>query len=113
MEWVLAHMEDADFNDPLPAPSGSAPGQAAAAAPSPESLAMLESMEFSQKEVWPAGLALLMCCQANTHQTDCVNLVQVPDQVMMVDCSVFLSRHAYVLGTSRMHKGQGLMLKGK
>ena len=57
MEWVLAHMEDADFNDPLPAPSGSAPVQAAAAAPDPESLAMLESMGFSQKEVCPAGVA--------------------------------------------------------
>ena len=57
MEWVLAHMEDADFNDPLPASAGSAPGHAAAAAPSPESLAMLESMGFSQKEVCPAEMA--------------------------------------------------------
>ncbi|KAK9833553.1 hypothetical protein WJX81_005633 [Elliptochloris bilobata] len=64
MEWVLAHMEDADFNDPLPlspalvAPASSAPDQASAPAPSPESLAMLESMGFSQKE---AAAALQAC----------------------------------------------------
>ena len=56
MEWVLAHMEDADFNDPLPprsapVPSGGGEPDQAAAAPAPESLAMLESMGFSQKEV--------------------------------------------------------------
>jgi len=45
MEWVLMHMGDADFNDPIPAP-GSAPG--AAPAVSEESVAMLMSMGFGK-----------------------------------------------------------------
>ncbi len=53
MEWVLAHMEDADFNDPLPPagappPAAGAAPAAAAAAPDAESLAMLASMGFSE-----------------------------------------------------------------
>jgi len=47
MEWVFAHMEDADFNDPLPAP-GAADAAAAGAAPvDPESVGMLSSMGFT------------------------------------------------------------------
>ncbi len=57
MEWVLAHMEDPDFNDPLPAPA--APGSAAAVSPSstkaadPDSLAMLTGMGFTNQQVQP------------------------------------------------------------
>ena len=55
MEWVLSHMEDPDFNDPLPAPAaasaphaGSAPAAgAASAAANPESVAMLTSFGFN------------------------------------------------------------------
>ena len=32
MEWVFGHMEDPDFNDPLPDPAAAAPAAAAAAA---------------------------------------------------------------------------------
>eukprot|EP01094_Clydonella_sp_ATCC50884_P009680 TRINITY_DN1922_c0_g1_i1.p1 TRINITY_DN1922_c0_g1~~TRINITY_DN1922_c0_g1_i1.p1 ORF type:complete len:733 (-),score=259.02 TRINITY_DN1922_c0_g1_i1:115-2280(-) len=46
MEWIFAHMDDPDLNDPLPAPGG-----AAASGPpvNEESLAMLVSMGFSQR----------------------------------------------------------------
>lgn len=58
MEWVLAHMDDQDFNDPLPAP---APAAGAAAAPSiakaadPDSLAMLTGMGFTSEQVLTDG----------------------------------------------------------
>ncbi len=53
MEWVLGHMEDADFNDPLPAPAAAAapPQQNSAAAPDPGSVAMLASMGFTAEQV--------------------------------------------------------------
>ena len=59
MEWVFAHMGDADFNDPLPAP-GAAPAAAAAgpAAPSPETLSMLTAMGFTERQV--GGLLQLL-----------------------------------------------------
>jgi len=53
MEWVLGHMEDPDFNDPLPAPApaGAAQGASAAAAAASfpqEALDMLAGMGFSE-----------------------------------------------------------------
>ena len=58
MEWVLSHMEDADFNEPLPAPPAAAAGEAgvqsgasSAPAPDPESVAMLASMGFTSDQV--------------------------------------------------------------
>ena len=64
MEWVLAHMEDPDFDTPLPAAaaapavglpaaagSGSGPTSGGADAPDPESVAMLASMTgFSEEQ---------------------------------------------------------------
>ena len=50
MEWVLGHMEDADFNEPLPDPSAAAQPSAAPAAEAaadPESVMMLVSMGFT------------------------------------------------------------------
>ena len=54
MEWVLGHMEDADFNEPLPDPSATAqPAPASTSSPAPEaaadpeSLMMLASMGFT------------------------------------------------------------------
>ncbi len=64
MEWVLAHMEDADFNDPLPPPGAAAAAHAggssaaAAAEPDPEKVAMLEGMGFSAR----AAAAALRAC---------------------------------------------------
>ena len=52
MEWVLAHMGDADFNDPLPAHDAAAGPGAAASAPAaadPEKVALLEGMGFSAR----------------------------------------------------------------
>jgi ubiquitin carboxyl-terminal hydrolase 5/13 len=46
MEWVLQHMEDADFNDPIDQPGPTASGGAAVSA---ESVAMLEGMGFAKK----------------------------------------------------------------
>ena len=46
MEWVLQHMEDADFNDPIDQPGPTASGGAAVSA---ESVAMLEGMGFTKK----------------------------------------------------------------
>ncbi|CAN0187122.1 unnamed protein product [Ectocarpus sp. 6 AP-2014] len=57
MNWVLEHMGDADFNDPLPAPGASTgtPAAAAAAAggdaaPDPEALMMLVSLGFTERQ---------------------------------------------------------------
>ena len=54
MEWVLSHMEDPGFNDPLepPAAAPQAAPAAAAAAPSadPESVAMLQAMGFTDQQ---------------------------------------------------------------
>ena len=47
MEWVFAHMGDADFNDPLPAGGGPAGGGGAAAV-SEESVGMLMAMGFGK-----------------------------------------------------------------
>ncbi|EIE18246.1 ubiquitinyl hydrolase [Coccomyxa subellipsoidea C-169] len=61
MEWVLAHMEDADFNDPLPAPAAAADAAAAPAsakAADPDSLAMLTGMGFTSEQ---AEAALRAC----------------------------------------------------
>ncbi|BDA47746.1 Ubiquitin carboxyl-terminal hydrolase 5 [Coccomyxa sp. Obi] len=54
MEWVLAHMEDPDFNDPLPA--ASAPSSTKTA--DPVSLAMLTGMGFTNQQ---AEAALKAC----------------------------------------------------
>lgn len=58
MEWVLGHMEDADFNEPLPAPSSSAAAPAHQPASSkpvdPEQAAMLGAMGFTPEQVNPA-----------------------------------------------------------
>ncbi len=35
MEWVISHMEDPDFNDPLPDPMDVQPGPAVSVAPRP------------------------------------------------------------------------------
>lgn len=78
MEWVLSHMEDANFNDPLSEPS-QAPLQAsttgaAAAAPAsadPDSVVMLVSMGFTDQQAAAALKVrplppllpfLLLCC---------------------------------------------------
>lgn len=67
MEWVLGHMEDADFNDPLPPPPGAAAAAGsgtAAAAPDPESVAMLSSMGFTSEQV--RAPASLICTVLST-----------------------------------------------
>lgn len=57
MNWLLSHMEDADINDPLP--SGDAAGGApAAGAVDPESVGMLSSMGFTERQ---AKAALKSC----------------------------------------------------
>jgi ubiquitin carboxyl-terminal hydrolase 5/13 len=66
MEWVLAHMADADFNDPIPPPqpaaaaaAAAAPAQAAPpAAADPEKVAMLAGMGFDDV----AAAAALRAC---------------------------------------------------
>ena len=56
MEWVLSHMEDPDFDEPLPA-TGAAPAPAAAPpqprsqAADPEQVAMLGAMGFTTEQV--------------------------------------------------------------
>ena len=55
MEWVLSHMEDANFNDPLAEPSEaqSQPSTTSAAEPAgadPESVMMLVSMGFTDQQ---------------------------------------------------------------
>ncbi|KAK3270733.1 ubiquitin-specific protease ubp14 [Cymbomonas tetramitiformis] len=50
MEWVFAHMEDPDFNDPLP-PPGATAAAPAATAPDPEAVATLSAMGFTVPQV--------------------------------------------------------------
>lgn len=52
MNWVLDHMGDADFNDPLPSPKASscAAPAAAAAAADPTAVAMLTSFGFTERQ---------------------------------------------------------------
>ena len=71
MEWVLGHMEDADFNEPLPDSSAAAPpGPASTSAPAseaaadPESVMMLASMGFTDVQAAAAlkvSPSLLQC----------------------------------------------------
>ena len=62
MEWVLAHMEDVDFNDPLPDPS--AASEPATVASDPESVTMLTSMGFDET----AANAALKACSGNLER---------------------------------------------
>ena len=61
-EWVLAHMEDADFNDPLPEPAaaGSAPTAEADSGADAESVALLSSMGFTDAQA-AAALKVRHC----------------------------------------------------
>ncbi|KAL4439029.1 hypothetical protein ABPG77_006966 [Micractinium sp. CCAP 211/92] len=56
-EWVFAHMEDPDFNSPLPEP-GAAPAAAGAPAADPEAVSMLTAMGFGERH---ATAALAAC----------------------------------------------------
>ena len=48
MNWVFEHMEDADFNDPLPASGAAASaGDSAGGEADPESVGLLMSLGFS------------------------------------------------------------------
>ena len=50
-EWVFAHMEDADFNEPLPPPgAGAGGGGGAVVAADPEAVAMLGGMGFTEEQ---------------------------------------------------------------
>lgn len=66
MEWVLTHMEDANFNEPLSEPSQAPPqastsgaAEAAPAAADPDSVMMLVSMGFTDQQ---AAAALKVTC---------------------------------------------------
>lgn len=52
MEWILSHMDDADLNDPIPETS-TAPGPSAGTSyqADPESIVMLTSMGFTDRQV--------------------------------------------------------------
>lgn len=62
MNWVLEHMGDADFNDPLPAvgastttaPTAGGAGGADGAAADPEALMMLTSLGFTERQAMGA-----------------------------------------------------------
>jgi ubiquitin carboxyl-terminal hydrolase 5/13 len=65
MEWVFAHMEDPDFNDPLPEP-GAEPMATTTEAPAanPESIMMLASMGFDEE----AASAALKACSGSLER---------------------------------------------
>jgi len=44
MEWLFAHMEDPDIDDPIPSQSAGGPE------PSPEAIAMIADMGFTEKQ---------------------------------------------------------------
>jgi uncharacterized UBP type Zn finger protein len=52
MEWVLSHMDDPDFNEPLPASSSTqAPAQPGSTPVDPEQVGMLGAMGFTPDQV--------------------------------------------------------------
>lgn len=70
MEWVLGHMEDANFNEPMSQPSETAaPSQTSAAgsasagpAADPETVMMLVSMGFTDAQAAAALKVSMLCC---------------------------------------------------
>ena len=71
MNWVLGHMEDADFNDPLPSTSSAAQAPSSDAAADPESLMMLVSMGFTEQQATAAlkvGCPALCICHARGYE---------------------------------------------
>lgn len=61
MEWVLSHMEDPDFNEPLPASSSPhAPAQPSGKPADPEQVGMLGAMGFTPEQV-PPWFKLVLC----------------------------------------------------
>ncbi|KAL4452659.1 hypothetical protein ABPG75_008321 [Micractinium tetrahymenae] len=62
-EWVFAHMEDPDFNSPLPEP-GAAPAAGGAPAANPEAVSMLTAMGFSERH----ATAALTACDGNVER---------------------------------------------
>ena len=58
MEWVLTHMGDPDFNDPLPSHTEAEATATSAPAANPEAASMLESMGFTTTQVWLTPLLL-------------------------------------------------------
>jgi ubiquitin carboxyl-terminal hydrolase 5/13 len=94
-EWVFAHMEDPDFNDPLPAPgqqqaaaaggaAGGAAAAAAAAGPSAESLEMLGSMGFSERQARGA----LAACQGSLERATDWLLSHLDDMEAAVEAAL-------------------------
>lgn len=75
MEWMLGHMDDADLNDAMPDPS--APSSATYVA-DPESVAMLTSMGFTDRQV---GLCPLCLTRLSRRRSLC-----------MLDCTRMSSR---------------------
>ena len=66
MEWVLAHMEDADFNDPLPSPAAGGGAQTAAESSGaggadPKSVVLLSSMGFTDAQATAALKVRAIC----------------------------------------------------
>jgi len=74
MEWVLGHMEDANFNEPMSQPSETAaPAQTSAAgsasagpAADPETVMMLVSMGFTDAQAAAALKVGMLCCLLGT-----------------------------------------------
>ena len=67
-EWIFAHMEDPDFNDPPTADAaGAGDGDAAAFAADPEALMMLTSMGFGDAH---ASAALKHCANSRERAAD-------------------------------------------
>ena len=54
MEWILSHMDDADLNDPIP--EASAAPEAESYSANPESVVMLSSMGFTERQVLSTNL---------------------------------------------------------
>lgn len=83
MEWVLSHMEDANFNDPIAEPSQTAPqasttgaAEAPPTAADPESVMMLVSMGFTDQQAAAALKvklhAVMLGCHSLALTTQCL-----------------------------------------
>ena len=97
MEWVLSHMGDSDFDEPMPASSSSHSQQQSSQKPAdPEQVAMLAAMGFTPEQVLPPafvgelGFRIQVCVSSVCHATDPIALL-LPS---------FTRRHQHVLRIS-------------
>lgn len=117
MEWVLSHMEDANFNDPLSEPSQASTTGAAEAPPTaadPEAVMMLVSMGFTDQQAAAAlkvsSLVMLLLVIAMFRLLGVMGVANASSSLVHaadVDCLCLYSQIClvHVLVGTQLHSG--------